>query len=136
MHNFIDGIVIAVAFSVSLSLGVITTLAIALHEIPQEIGDFAVLVYGGLKKTKALFLNSASALVAVLGGIVGFLFSESLAGFGAFILPFAAGNFIYIAASDLIPEIKQDLNLKKSFYHFTAFLGGLFLMLLFKILAI
>jgi len=134
IHNFIDGLIIAASFLVSFPLGITTTLAVIFHEIPQEIGDFGVLVYGGFKKIKALFLNFLSGLLAILGGIIGFLLSEKIGEGIIFLLPFAAGNFIYIAASDLIPEIKQKVDLKKAFLHFLIFLGGLGLMLLFKFL--
>lgn len=134
IHNFIDGLIIAASFLFSFPLGVTTTLAVIFHEIPQEIGDFGVLVYGGFKKIKALFLNFLSGLLAILGGIIGFLLSEKIGEGIIFLLPFAAGNFIYIAASDLIPEIKQKVGLKKAFLHFLIFLGGLGLMLVMKLL--
>lgn len=132
IHNFIDGVIIAVSFLVSFPLGITTTLAVVFHEIPQEIGDFGVLIYGGFKKIKAICLNFLSGLLAILGGIIGFLLSEKIGESIIFLLPFAAGNFIYIAASDLIPEIKQKLGFKKAFSHFLIFLGGLGLMLLLK----
>ena len=134
IHNFIDGLIIAASFIVSVPLGVATALAVALHEIPQEIGDFGILVYSGFKKIKALFLNFISALSIVFGGIFGFLLSEKIGGSIVFLLPFAAGNFIYIAASDLIPEIKQKKQSLDSILCFFVFLLGVILMLLFKIL--
>jgi len=134
IHNFIDGIIIAASFMVALPVGLITVLVVALHEIPQEIGDFGVLVYCGFKKTKALFLNFLSAITVVLGGIAGFLLSEKIGESIVFLLPFAAGNFIYIAASDLIPEIKQKLSIKKSLIYFIVFLSGIMVMLLTKLL--
>ena len=132
IHNFIDGLVIAASFIINFHLGIITTLAIALHEIPQEIGDFGVLVYSGFKKTKALFLNFLTAITVILGGITGYLLSETIGSAIVYLLPFAAGNFIYIAASDLIPEIKQIKNIKKSLIYFLVFLLGIILMLLIK----
>jgi zinc and cadmium transporter len=113
VHNFLDGLIIAASFIISPAVGLASTIAIALHEIPQEIGDFGVLVYGGMKIKKALFLNFLVALTAVLGGVLGFFFSESM-NISAFILPVAAGGFIYIGASDLIPELKKEMKLKKS----------------------
>jgi len=133
VHNFIDGFIIAASFAISLPLGLVTALAVALHEIPQEMGDFGILVYGGVKKVKALFLNFLSALTIVLGGIVGFFLSDSIASSVVFLLSFAAGSFIYIAASDLIPEIKQEGNKAKSLVHFLIFLLGLSLMFLMKL---
>lgn len=135
IHNFIDGLIIASSFSISFSVGMATILAVIFHEIPQEIGDFGVLIYGGFKKAKALLFNFFSALFAILGGIFGFFLSEKIGNAIIFLLPFAAGNFIYIAASDLIPEIKQRVEAKKSFTHFLVFLGGLGLMLITKLLS-
>ncbi|PIR72347.1 MAG: ZIP family metal transporter [Candidatus Nealsonbacteria bacterium CG10_big_fil_rev_8_21_14_0_10_36_24] len=134
IHNFIDGLIIAASFVVSLPLGLATTLAVALHEIPQEIGDFGVLIYGGFKKIKALFLNFLSGILAVIGGIVGFLISEKIGQSIIFLLPFAAGNFIYIASSDLIPEIKHKESFKKSIIYFFVFLLGIGLMWLMKLM--
>jgi zinc and cadmium transporter len=134
IHNFIDGLIIAGSFAVSLSIGIATTIAVALHEIPQEIGDFGILVYGGFKRKKALLLNFFSAITVVLGGAVGFLLFQQIGDYIVYLLPFAAGNFIYIASADLIPEIKQKCELKKSIVHFIAFLFGISLMLLVKII--
>jgi len=134
VHNFIDGLIIAVAFVSSFSIGIITTLVVAFHEIPQEIGDFGVLIYGGIKKGKALLLNFLSAITVVLGGVVGYFISGEISGSITFLLGFAAGSFIYIASSDLIPEIKTCDALKKSTSYFFVFLFGIGLMLFLKIL--
>jgi zinc and cadmium transporter len=134
IHNFIDGLVIAGSFLVSLQAGMVTVLAVAIHEIPQEIGDFAVLIYGGLAKKKALFFNFISALLAGLGGAVGFWVLRGAGAENAFVLPFTAGGFIYIAASDLIPEIKEEWVAKKSFLHFLVFASGIGVMVLIKLL--
>ncbi len=131
-HNFIDGMVIAASFMVSLKLGLITTLAIVLHEIPQELGDFAVLVYGGFTKKKALLFNFASALMAVLGAVIGYFVADLVKNFTNFILPFTAGGFIYIATSDLIPELHKENDLKRSTAAFIAFLLGIIFMALAK----
>lgn len=128
IHNFIDGLVIAAGFAVDTNLGIVTTLAVALHEIPQEIGDFGVLVYGGYSRVKALFWNFGSALMAMLGGIVGYFLTEYTEKSVMFLLPFAAGGFIYIAASDLIPEIRKEPGLGKSLLNFGFFLLGILLM--------
>jgi zinc and cadmium transporter len=131
-HNFIDGMVIATSFMVSLKLGMVTTLAIVLHEIPQELGDFAVLIYGGFTKKKALLFNFASALMAVLGAVAGYFVTDLVANFSNFILPFTAGGFVYIATSDLIPELHKENDLKRSTAAFLAFLMGIILMALVK----
>jgi zinc and cadmium transporter len=128
LHNFIDGVVIASSFIVSIRLGLVTTLAIILHEIPQELGDFGVLVYGGFTKKKALLFNFISALTAMLGALVGYFISGFAQGFSNFILPFTAGGFIYIAASDLIPEIHKEKDLGRSTAAFIAFLFGIIFM--------
>jgi len=133
IHNFIDGLIIAASFVVSFPIGIATTLAVVLHEIPQEIGDFGVLIYGGIKKVRALFLNFLSAIFAIFGGFLGFLLSEKIGESIVFLLPFAAGTFIYIASSDLLPEIKHKESLKKSLIHFFVFLLGIILMLLLKL---
>jgi zinc and cadmium transporter len=131
-HNFIDGMVIAASFIVSLKLGIVTTLAVILHEIPQELGDFGVLVYGGFSKQKALVYNFISALMAIFGAIIGYFISDFAKGFSNFILPLTAGGFIYIASSDLIPEIHKEKNLRRSTLAFVAFLLGIILMALAK----
>lgn len=129
VHNFLDGLTIAAGFIASPSLGLATTLAVALHEIPQEIGDFGVLVYGGFEKKKALFLNFSVALTAILGGFVGFFLANAI-DLTPFLLPFAAGGFIYISSSDLIPEIRKETDQKKSLVSFGIFILGLILMYL------
>ena len=109
VHNLIDGLIIAGSYLVSLSVGVATTLAVVFHEIPQEMGDFGVLVYGGFNKRRALWLNFLTALTAIAGALVAIILSSVLEGFIPFLIPFAAGNFIYIAGSDLIPELRKDI---------------------------
>ena len=108
VHNFIDGVAIAATFLTSIPLGIVTTLAVATHEIPQEIGDFGILLHRGLAKKKVLFFNFASALTALLGAIATFLLGEALANILPTLLAITAGFFIYIAASDLIPEIHHE----------------------------
>ena len=132
VHNIIDGLIMAASFMVSVPLGITTTIAIAAHEIPQEIGDFGVLVYGGFEKKKAIFLNFTVALTVVVGGIVGYFISKSVEQAVTFLLPFAAGGFIYIAATDLIPEIKKELNIKKSMATMIVFICGILIMWLIK----
>ena len=132
IHNFIDGIIIATSYAASARLGLLATLAVMLHEIPQEIGDFGVLIYGGLKKGRALFWNFISALFAVSGGLFGyFLFVYSNSAI-KFLLPLAAGGFIYIAASDLIPEMRKEISLRKSLLAFVIFVFGVAIMFALK----
>ena len=125
IHNFLDGTIIAAAFLQNSQLGLTTTLAVAAHEIPQEFGDYSILVFGGLTRRKALFYNFLSALTAIAGALVMFYFSSVVPGLSAFMLPFAAGGLIYIAGTDLIPELKKEVNLKKSFTEFVSFLAGI-----------
>ena len=133
IHNFIDGLIMAASFVVSTPLGLTTTIAIAAHEIPQEIGDFGVLVYGGFKKKKAIVLNFAVALTVVFGGVLGYFISRSVESITTFLLPFAAGGFIYIAATDLIPEIKKELDYKKYLITLMIFIIGILMMWLIKL---
>jgi len=134
VHNFIDGLVIAASFVVSVPLGMVAFIAVALHEIPQEIGDFGILIYGGFKPIRALILNFLSAVIAVFGGLVGFFLSGIIGDSVIFLLPFAAGNFIYIACSDIIPEIKIKTGFGKSIIYFLTFIVGIAIMFLTKIL--
>ena len=134
VHNFIDGLVIAASFIVSYQVGIVTTLAVALHEIPQELGDFGILVYGGFGKTRALVFNYISAITAIVGGVTGYFASSIMSASIVYLLPFAAGNFIYIAAADLIPEIKHAVSIRRSIIHFCVFLVGIGIMLAVKYL--
>jgi len=118
IHNFIDGLIIAAAFLENFPLGVITTFAVIIHEIPHELGNFGVLVYGGFKKSRAIILNFATAIFAILGGIIGFYLYHLTENFISFLIPFSAGGFIYIAASDLIPETRKETNPKKILLNF------------------
>jgi zinc and cadmium transporter len=113
IHNFIDGVTIAISFLAGIPLGVATTIAIIAHEIPHEMGNFAVLVHGGFGKLKALLWNFLSAIVAIVGALFGFFLSEILGKSIPIILPFAAGGFIYVSASDLIPELHNESLVKK-----------------------
>ncbi|MDD5171672.1 MAG: ZIP family metal transporter [Candidatus ainarchaeum sp.] len=112
IHNFFDGVAIAAAFLTSLPLGVATTFAIMMHEIPQEISDFTLLTYAGFSTKKALFTNLLSGLVAVLGALFFFYLSSYVQNLQFYGLAFAAGGFIYIAASDLIPELHKQSKIR------------------------
>jgi len=129
-HNFLDGIIIATSYVVSIPLGIATTIAVLLHEIPQEVGDFGVLIYAGYSKKKALLMNFLISLTAIFGGIVGLLLSKSITSFAGIMIAFTAGGFIYIATADLIPEMKKDIGLKKTSIQLIGLLLGIGIMLL------
>ena len=128
VHNFIDGVIIGISFLVSVPLGIATTLAVILHEIPQEIGDFAVLLHAGYTRKRALWLNFLSALTAVLGTLVAFMLGEAGESFTNWVLPIAAGGFIYIAVADLIPELHKTKKINHSFFQLLALILGVVLM--------
>ncbi len=128
LHNLIDGAVIAGSFLVSFPVGLATTLAVILHEIPQEIGDFGSLIYGGFSRKKALLLNFLSALISFAGAGIILILNSGLPHINQFLIPFAAGGFIYIASADLIPELHKQTEIKKSAIQFLALLFGIGLM--------
>lgn len=134
VHNMIDGMIIGTSFQVNLNFGVASTLAIILHEIPQEIGDFGVLVYGGFSKYKALFYNFLSALTAIIGVFIGYFLTTKIESFSGILLPIAAGGFIYIAASDLVPELHKEPDLRKSTLAIITFILGIILMYVLKMI--
>jgi len=135
IHNFIDGTIIAASYLASFPLGLSTTLAVVFHEIPQEIGDFSILIYGGVAKKQAILWNFLSALAAVLGALIVYLFAKQIADLTPYFLPFAAGNFLYLAGTDIIPELhkKGQHSIKASIYQSLALTAGIVLMWLFKI---
>ncbi len=134
VHNFIDGLIIGAAFLTDISLGIATSVAIILHEIPQEIGDFGVLIHGGFSKKKALLFNFLTALTAVLGTFFALILGGYIDNLTLFLVPFAAGGFIYIAGSDLIPELHKEYSPKKSLIQFFSILAGVGVMALMLIL--
>ncbi|MHA1751025.1 MAG: ZIP family metal transporter [Candidatus Helarchaeota archaeon] len=134
IHNFTDGLVIAVSFISSFQLGFVATILVIAHEIPQEIGDFGVLIYGGFSKKRALFFNFLTALTAIGGGIFGYYLLYSLLSISPYLLAFSAGGFIYIAAADLIPELKKENSGKKTTFISILFIIGIFLMWFFKVI--
>ena len=129
VHNFMDGIIIGSSFLVSVPIGIATTLAVILHEIPQEIGDFAVLIHSGYTKVRALWLNFLSALAAVLGAIVFFALGDIAETSASWFLPIAAGGFIYIAVADLIPELQKTKEIKYSMLQIIAVFIGVLAMI-------
>jgi zinc and cadmium transporter len=128
VHNFIDGVIIGVSFLVSIPLGLATTLAVVLHEIPQEIGDFAVLLHAGYSKTRALWLNFLSAVLAVVGVVFALILGDMSDNFIVYFLPIAAGGFIYIAVADLIPELQKTEKIKHSILQLVAVVVGILAM--------
>lgn len=128
-HNLIDGIIIGVSFLISAPIGIATTLAVILHEIPQEIGDFAVLIHSGYTTKRALFLNFISALTAIVGVILALIFGNVAETFTLWVLPIAAGGFIYIALADLIPELQKTKELKYSILQLLTVALGILTML-------
>lgn len=128
VHNFIDGLIIGAAYIASIPIGIATTIAVILHEIPQEIGDFGILLHGGFSKRKALFLNFVTALLAVLGAVSALILNSYVDGLTIFLIPFAAGSFIYIAGADLIPELHKEVKISKSLVQFLFFILGVLIM--------
>ena len=128
LHNFIDGAIVAAAFLASKEIGIATTIAVALHEIPQELGDFGILVHAGMKPRRALALNFASALASVAGAVL-VIITADVGSIEDLLLPFTAGAFVYIAGTDLIPELHKEPELTKSFVQLTGLVSGIAIML-------
>ncbi|MCB1198918.1 MAG: ZIP family metal transporter [Deltaproteobacteria bacterium] len=132
VHNFIGGLAVSSAFMIDIKVGMTAWIAAALHEIPQELGDFGILLHGGWERKKALLYNFLSALTFPLAGCVVFFMARSFE--VSYLLPFAAGNFLYIAAVDLVPEIKNHDKMKSKTLHFSFFVLGMGLLLTFKLI--
>lgn len=130
VHNLIDGMLVGASYMVSLPIGIATTLAVIMHEIPQEVGDFGVLIHAGLSVKKALALNFLSALTAMLGVILAIVLGSEIEGFSLSLLPIAAGGFLYIAGSDLIPELHHEVKVLRSLLQFVMILLGVGVMAL------
>lgn len=130
IHNFLDGVIIAASFMVSVPVGLATTLAVVLHEIPQEVGDFAVLLHAGYTKKRAIFLNFLTALSAFFGAALFFAVGEYATPLAAYFVPLTAGGFIYIAVADLIPELQKTKRFQDSLYQLTAVIVGVIAMAL------
>lgn len=125
LHNFLDGMLIGASFSVSVEIGIATTIAVLLHEIPQEMGDFGVLVHSGMKPKKALLYNFFFATLAIVGTVISLLARELSEDASIYLLAFAAGSFLYIALADLIPALKEDVSWKSSLMQLTFITIGL-----------
>lgn len=130
VHNFIDGLIIAASYLISVPIGLATTFAVVFHEIPQEIGNFGVLLHGGFSKMRALLFNLLTALTAIVGVVIALFIGESSTQATAFLIPFATGNFIYIAGTDLIPELHKEVSFKKSVIQFFFLILGIAFMAL------
>ncbi|MBT3323923.1 ZIP family metal transporter [archaeon] len=130
LHNFIDGIIIGTSYLISIPIGIATTIAIIFHEIPQEIGDLGVLIHAGLSKKKALLVNFITALTSLLGVILALALTTIIDNLTLYLIPFAAGTFIYIASTDLIPELHKEVKWEKSIIQTLLILLGIVLMLL------
>ncbi len=128
VHNFIDGLIIGTAYLISIPVGMATSLAVIFHEIPQEIGDFGVLIHAGIDRKKALMYNFLTATTAILGTIIAILLSSKIEGATNMLSAFASGSFIYIAGSDLIPELHKETELKKSVIQIFTFILGIAIM--------
>jgi zinc and cadmium transporter len=128
IHNVVDGVLIAGSYLVSVEVGIATTVAVLLHEIPQELGDYALLVYSGFSKKSAMLWNLASALTAVLGAMAVLFIHAEIASIGQYLLPFAAGNLLYIAGSDLIPELHKHTGARQGLLQFIMMLAGMLTM--------
>lgn len=130
VHNFIDGVIIAASYLVSLPVGIATTIAVLLHEIPQEISDFGILIHGGFSKTKAILINFLTALIALIGAALTLILNNYMGSFIVLLTPFAAGGFIYIAGSDLIPELHKEVKVSRSLKQVFSFILGIGVMFL------
>ncbi|MFA5070463.1 MAG: ZIP family metal transporter [Patescibacteria group bacterium] len=134
VHNFIDGAIIAASFLVSPALGLVTTIAVILHEIPQEMGDFGILIHAGYSRMQALFYNFISALTAVAGAALTLTFGAHISSLTSYLVPLTIGGFIYIATADLIPELHKEVRLRYSVFQLLSFLLGIGLMALLLLL--
>ncbi|MCX7957267.1 MAG: ZIP family metal transporter [Endomicrobia bacterium] len=129
IHNFIDGLFIGSAFCLNINAGIISTIAVIIHEVPQEIGDFSILIHGGMNIKRALKVNFLISLTAVVGCIVGYFSSEVVRSLPDYLLPIVAGGFIYIASCDLIPGLHREKNIKNSLVSFGFFILGIFIVM-------
>ncbi len=127
IHNFVDGILIAAAFLTDIKLGIVTSLAVAAHEIPQEVGDFAILLQSGYGKSKALFYNVLSSFTTVIGGIMAYYGLEDMHTWLPYFLALAASSFIYIAVADLIPTLHKKTGFKAALQQIALIVAGVLL---------
>ena len=130
IHNFCDGIIIAAAFLADTRLGVVTSLAIIAHEIPQEVGDYIVLLNAGFSRGRALFFNAVSGFAAVIGGVIGYFIVGPWESLFPYLLVVASSSFIYVAVADLIPQLQHRLTLKQTVAQLAWLGGGLLIVVL------
>lgn len=135
IHNFVDGVLIGAAFLTDAQLGIVTSLAVAAHEIPQEVGDFAILLHSGYSRGKALFYNVLSSLSTVIGGVLAYFSLGNLHHLLPYFLTLAASSFIYIAVADLIPSLHRKTDIKTSLQQIGFILAGVALILLMQNIA-
>jgi zinc and cadmium transporter len=129
IHNFVDGILIAAAFLTDVKLGIVTSLAVAAHEIPQEVGDFAILLHSGYSKKKALFYNVLASFTTVVGGVLAYYGLGNLHDSLPYFLAMASSSFIYIAVADLIPTLHKKTEIKTSLQQIAFILAGVILII-------
>lgn len=132
VHSLIDGLLIGASYLASIELGIATSVAILLHEIPQEMGDFSILVHSGYQKKKAILFNFLSAAIIIFGALISLIVGFGTDGFVTYLLPITAGGFLYIAGSDLIPQLHQEVRFSKSIFQFFAIILGIAIMVLLK----
>lgn len=133
IHNFMDGVTIAASFLAGIPVGIAATIAIMIHEIPQELGDYAILIHSGMERKKALMYNFFSALAAVAGAVLTFLFASQIQNLDQILLPIVAGGFIYMAGTDLMPELHKEKKAGNSLLQFLLMILGLVVMWALKI---
>ncbi len=134
-HNMIDGMIIAASYYASVPVGIATTLAVIFHEIPQEMGHFGILVHGGLSTRKALLFNLLSALMSVVGAVIILIVGVHMKDLTNYLLPITAGGFLYIAGSDLVPELHQhDVKISSSLKQFLCIILGVGIMVLLRVI--
>jgi zinc and cadmium transporter len=125
IHNFIDGMVIAASFTVGFQVGLAATIAVIFHELPQEMGDYGILMYAGFERVRALLLNFGVALCVVLGGVFATFFLETVEAMSGVLISFSAGAFLYLAASELVPELQHERDFRRSLIQFVVFILGM-----------
>ena len=125
VHNFIDGLIIAASYIISIPAGIAATISVIFHELPQEFADIGVLLYSGMDKKRALMFNFFSGVTAIIGTLLGLFLANSIEGFTSLVIPFAAGNFLYIASSNLLPQLHRHCKISETVSHILAIIAGI-----------